>query len=64
MQQVSNAYAQAITAGYRRILPRALIDITDPEDTMSVARKKKKKNKKKEKLQSRGIRTILVGGSG
>ena len=31
MQQVSNAYAQAITAGYRRILPRALIDITDPD---------------------------------
>lgn len=31
MQQASNAYAQAITAGYRRILPRALIDITDPD---------------------------------
>ena len=31
MQQVSNAYAQAITASYRRILPRALIDITDPD---------------------------------
>lgn len=33
MQQATSEYAAAIVAGYRRILPRAIIDIVDPDTT-------------------------------
>lgn len=45
-------------------VPHHLIDIIDPNETMSVARFQQLAREKMSDLQSRGIRPILVGGSG
>ncbi|NMM93545.1 tRNA (adenosine(37)-N6)-dimethylallyltransferase MiaA [Bifidobacterium oedipodis] len=45
-------------------VPHHLIDIIDPDDTMSVARFQTLARETITDLQSRGIRPILVGGSG
>ena len=44
--------------------PHHLIDIIDPDDTMTVARFQQLARRTITELQSRGIRPILVGGSG
>lgn len=45
-------------------VPHHLLDIIDPEETMTVARFQDLARKCIRELQSRGIRPILVGGSG
>lgn len=45
-------------------VPHHLIDIIDPDDTMTVARFQQLARRTIAELQSRGIRPILVGGSG
>ena len=45
-------------------VPHHLIDIIDPDETMSVARFQQLARETMADLQSRGIRPILVGGSG
>lgn len=45
-------------------VPHHLIDIIDPDDTMTVARFQQLAREAIADLQSRGIRPILVGGSG
>lgn len=45
-------------------VPHHLLDIIDPEETMTVARFQDLARKCIRELQSRGVRTILVGGSG
>ena len=45
-------------------VPHHLIDIIDPNETMSVAKFQQLAREKMADLQSRGIRPILVGGSG
>ena len=52
------------TAEEQAAVPHHLIDIIDPEDTMSVARFQQLARETIADLQSRGIRPILVGGSG
>ncbi len=52
------------TAEEQAAVPHHLIDIIDPEDTMSVARFQQLARETIAELQSRGIRPILVGGSG
>ena len=48
----------------REAVPHHLIDVIDPDDTMSVARFQKLARATIAELQSRGVRPILVGGSG
>lgn len=52
------------TAEEQAAVPHHLIDIIDPDDTMTVARFQQLARKTIAELQSRGIRPILVGGSG
>lgn len=52
------------TAEERAAVPHHLIDIIDPDDAMSVARFQRLARECIAGLQSRGIRPILVGGSG
>ena len=52
------------TAEEQAVVSHHLIDIIDPEDTMSVARFQQLARETIADLQSRGIRPILVGGSG
>lgn len=52
------------TAEEQAAVPHHLIDIIDPDDTMTVARFQQLARRTIAELQSRGIRPILVGGSG
>lgn len=52
------------TAEERSAVPHHLIDIIDPDDAMSVARFQTLARECIANLQARGIRPILVGGSG
>ncbi len=52
------------TAEEQAAVPHHLIDIIDPDDTMTVARFQQLARRTIVELQSRGIRPILVGGSG
>ena len=52
------------TAEEQAAVPHHLIDIIDPDDTMTVARFQQLARRAIAELQSRGIRPILVGGSG
>lgn len=52
------------TAEEQAAVPHHLIDIIDPDDTMTVARFQQLARRTITELQSRGIRPILVGGSG
>lgn len=52
------------TAEEQAAVPHHLIDIIDPDDTMTVARFQQLARRAIVDLQSRGIRPILVGGSG
>lgn len=52
------------TAEEQAAVPHHLIDIIDPDDTMTVARFQQLARRAITELQSRGIRPILVGGSG
>lgn len=52
------------TAEEQAAVPHHLIDIIDPDDTMTVARFQQLARRIIAELQSRGIRPILVGGSG
>lgn len=52
------------TAEEQAAVPHHLIDIIDPDDTMTVARFQQLARRAIVELQSRGIRPILVGGSG
>lgn len=52
------------TAEEQAAMPHHLIDIIDPDDTMTVARFQQLARRTIAELQSRGIRPILVGGSG
>lgn len=52
------------TAEEQAAVPHHLIDIIDPEESMSVARFQQLAREAITDLQSRGIRPILVGGSG
>lgn len=52
------------SAAERAVVPHHLIDIIDPNDTMSAARFQKLARDCISDLQSRNIRPILVGGSG
>lgn len=52
------------TAEERAAVPHHLIDIIDPDDAMSVARFQALARECIADLQSRGVRPILVGGSG
>ncbi|MFR7778345.1 MAG: tRNA (adenosine(37)-N6)-dimethylallyltransferase MiaA [Bifidobacterium angulatum] len=52
------------TAEEQAAVPHHLIDIIDPDDTMTVARFQQLARRIIVELQSRGIRPILVGGSG
>lgn len=52
------------TAEEQAAVPHHLIDIIDPDDTMTVARFQQIARRTIAELQSRGIRPILVGGSG
>lgn len=45
-------------------MPHHLIDIIDPDDTMTVARFQKLARDTIADLKARGVRPILVGGSG
>ncbi len=52
------------TAEEQAAVPHHLIDIIDPDDTMTVARFQQLARRTIAELQSRGVRPILVGGSG
>lgn len=52
------------TAEEQAAVPHHLIDIIDPDDTMTVVRFQQLARRTIAELQSRGIRPILVGGSG
>lgn len=52
------------TAEEQAAVPHHLIDIIDPDDTMTVARFQQLARRTITELQSHGIRPILVGGSG
>ncbi|MCI1219366.1 MAG: tRNA (adenosine(37)-N6)-dimethylallyltransferase MiaA [Bifidobacterium sp.] len=52
------------TAQERQAVPHHLIDVIEPEDCMSVARFQKLARTCITRLQERGVRPILVGGSG
>ena len=52
------------TAEEQAAVPHPLIDIIAPDDTMTVARFQQLARRTIAELQSRGIRPILVGGSG
>ena len=52
------------TAEEQAAVPHHLIDLIDPDDTMTVARFQQLARRTITELQSRGIRPILVGGSG
>lgn len=52
------------TAEEQAAVPHHLIDIIDPDDTMTVARFQQLARRTIAELQSSGIRPILVGGSG
>lgn len=52
------------SASEQAAVPHHMLDIIDPDETMSVARFQKLARKEISKLQSQGIRPILVGGSG
>lgn len=52
------------TAEEQAAVPHHLIDIIDPDDTMTVARFQQLARRTIAELQSHGIRPILVGGSG
>lgn len=52
------------TAEEQAAVPHHLIDIIEPDDTMTVARFQQLARRTIAELQSRGIRPILVGGSG
>ena len=52
------------TAEEQAAVPHHLIDIIDPDDTMTVARFQQLARRTIAELQARGIRPILVGGSG
>ena len=52
------------TAEEQAAVPHHLIDIINPDDTMTVARFQQLARRTIAELQSRGIRPILVGGSG
>ncbi|MBT1182229.1 tRNA (adenosine(37)-N6)-dimethylallyltransferase MiaA [Bifidobacterium sp. CP2] len=52
------------TAEEQAAVPHHLIDIIEPDDTMTVARFQKLARTAIAELQARGVRPILVGGSG
>ncbi|WEV72918.1 tRNA (adenosine(37)-N6)-dimethylallyltransferase MiaA [Bifidobacterium sp. ESL0790] len=52
------------SAAERAAVPHHLIDIIGPDETMSVARFQELARTEIRKLQARGVRPILVGGSG
>lgn len=52
------------SAAERAAVPHHLIDIIGPDETMSVARFQELARSEIRKLQARGVRPILVGGSG
>ena len=52
------------SAAERAAVPHHLLDVIDPDETMSVARFQDMVRGKIGELQARGVRPILVGGSG